>query len=202
MNVRIKGLATVLGRAIISHPDTFIITASGAKLTDTRTSAWTNTVTHEFSVTWQSDAERTSFFNNGGQIRISGSRVGGTSSIQNESWDHLFSTMGIVIFDVNGTSATGTGVGSALTVDSLTSTYQTIFSRNSGLTGLYSTDTYVISARKTATSLFFRITHSDSADGTVDTPVDGVITSLIDERRFTADDSPVYTTITSMTGGS
>lgn len=66
------------------------------------------------------------FFNSGGQIRISGSRSGGTTSSQNTSWTSLLSTIGTQGFGGNN-PGTGTSPSNGLNWYRCTNSFQTYY---------------------------------------------------------------------------
>lgn len=119
-------------------------------ISNTRTTAWGitngssplaggNTIRHSFSLDFGTAAAARYFFNAGGQVRLSGSRSGGSVTINNSIWTNLLSSMGTVIFNHNSTSATGSGTGSSIGYYQLTNTPQQVFTRT-GVTfgGVYS----------------------------------------------------------------
>lgn len=104
--------------ADITLIDTNRLTAAGANMstgvagvTSTRTTAWTTQVTHTFTVTYASANAARHFFNSGGKIKMAFSRSGGTSSTQNTSWTNLFSDLGTVSLNANGTTISGSSQG-------------------------------------------------------------------------------------------
>ncbi len=104
--------------ADITLIDTNRLNAAGANMstgvagvTSTRTTAWTTQVTHTFTVTYASANAARHFFNSGGKIKMAFSRSGGTSSTQNTSWTNLFSDLGTVSLNANGTTISGSSQG-------------------------------------------------------------------------------------------
>ena len=98
--------------------DTNRLTAAGANMstgvagvTSTRTTQWSSSVTHTFTVTYASANAARFFFNSGGKIKMAFSRSGGTSSNQNTSWTNLFSDLGTVSMAANGTTISGSSQG-------------------------------------------------------------------------------------------
>ena len=131
------------------------LTAAGANMaadsgvTSTRTSAWTGTENHIFTVTFASANAARHFFNSGGEIRLAGSRAGGSSTDQNTDWTNLLSNMGTVKFAEGATTYTGSG-GTAASVgfDDLTTTNQQIFTATGA--GNYSSNDYTAYAKADA----------------------------------------------------
>lgn len=129
-----------------------------------RTTPWTGSVVHEFTVTFASEQARTDYFLYSGEIRFSGSREGGPSNLQNQSWSDLLDGIGVVRFGDMETVNTGM-IGAPALIGNLdlTGSYQTIFTA-SGV-GVYSGDLYQIEARQdSATVLRFRITFTETND--------------------------------------
>ena len=98
--------------------DTNRLTAAGANMstgvagvTSTRTTQWSSSVTHTFTVTYASANAARFFFNSGGKIKMAFSRSGGASTNQNTSWTNLFSDLGTVSMAANGTTISGSSQG-------------------------------------------------------------------------------------------
>ena len=86
--------------------------------TSTRTSAWgsasENEITHQFTMTFGSEAACRGFFNSGGEVLFTGSRSGGTSGSaagtigsQNANWTSLLSAMGTLTFNLDDLVSSG-----------------------------------------------------------------------------------------------
>jgi len=118
-------------------------------VTSTRTSAWTGTVQHIFTVTFASANAARHFFNSGGEIRFAGSRSGGSSTDQNTDWTNLLSDAATVKFAETSTSYTGSG-GTAASVgfDDLTTSNQQIFTATGD--GQYTANDWTIEAKADA----------------------------------------------------
>ena len=98
--------------------DTNRLTAAGANMstgvagvTSTRTTSWNTSVTHTFTVTYASANAARHFFNSGGKIKMAFARSGGSSTNQNTSWTNLFSDLGTVSLNANGTTISGSSQG-------------------------------------------------------------------------------------------
>lgn len=152
------------------------------------------------------------FFNSGGQIEISSSRVGGTSpSPKNSTWSTMLSTMGTIVFNYTSTTKTGSsGTGTAYGYYDLTTTDIKIFEQNAPVGGSYSLNKYVINAKINATGsqVIFTIQYLDLATYTnttvygpglgpygSDEYVDGTLTSEIKTYRATAPDGILSVTV-------
>lgn len=111
-----------------------------AELSDTRTTAWIGTITHEFTQTFSSEDTARYFYNTGGQIYLSGSQTGGSGSHLDIAFATLLSQMGTIKIGALATTYTGTG-GTAYPIGyyDLTGTFQTLFTHHGsayGYTGI------------------------------------------------------------------
>ena len=88
--------------------------------TSVRTTAWNSSISHAFTVTWDSFEHRRTWANAGGQLRIDANLTGGTSQpgdetqtppgTKDEIWQTMLNTMGTIVMSVSGSSNSGTGV--------------------------------------------------------------------------------------------
>ena len=97
-----------------------------AAISQTKTTAWNGTVSCVIGFYFGSANEARYFFNSGGQIRISSSRTGGTSSAQNTAWTNLLTAVGTQTFGANN-PGTGTTPSDGLNWYRCTSTFQTYY---------------------------------------------------------------------------
>jgi hypothetical protein len=159
-----------------------------------RTTAWGSSVkpkvTHAFTIDFTTSANARYYFNSGSSLRISASRTLGSATTQNTSWTTLLSSIGIISFNYNSTTFTGTvGSGSAIGFYNLTNLDQTVFS-GSG-TGFYSTNTYTVKMKcdvasnttGTARYIYVTIDFTDTHSNAFSDSVDGTLTSTIAKRR-------------------
>jgi hypothetical protein len=182
------------GQVIIRNVSDFITTSGGTLGTDVRTTLWTDPITHGMNISFGGLVNAQAFFTNGGQIRFSADRVGGSTNDQNTSITNMLANIGTVILDANETTKTGVlGSGTTIGYNDLTNTYQTIFTANS-TTSNYTLDEYKIEAKIFPASgvLDVLITITDDSDNVVDESVDGTLTSYIDYRRSVNDANPSY----------
>jgi len=165
-----------------------------------RENSWNGSITHVVTVTFDGYTltypdntteiisgtdHRRYFFNTGGKILLSASLTGGTSATvgsKDYNWSTLLSNMGVIEFTGTNTQATGTGTGSAIGNEDLTSTYTTIFTKTGS--GVYAENDYTIRARSTTTnSIQFEISFNDDDSG--DPPIlplpPGAIDGGVDE---------------------
>ena len=97
-----------------------------AAISQTKTTAWNGTVSCVIGFYFGSANEARYFFNSGGQIRISSSRTGGTSSAQNTAWTNLLTAVGTQTFGANNPGI-GTTPSDGLNWYRCTSTFQTYY---------------------------------------------------------------------------
>jgi hypothetical protein len=97
-----------------------------AAISQTKTTAWNGTVSCVIGFNFGSANEARYFFNSGGQIRISSSRTGGTTSAQNTAWSNLLTAVGTQTFGANN-PGTGTAPSDGLNWYRCTSTFQTYY---------------------------------------------------------------------------
>lgn len=142
---------------------------------------WNNNRTHIVSVNFgTSDAARY-FFNAGGEIRISPTISGFSSSTtKGGRWNSLFTSSGTIAFRAYDTTGSG---GSSIGWYNLSGT-QTIFNKVD--TGTYSGNDLTITASKSATVLTINIQFNDDGnEGNIDNFVDGTLTSTVSHYRAT-----------------
>lgn len=65
--------------------------------TRSTTSSWSTSATCNLTVTFSTAEEARFFFNSGGQIRVTGNREGGSTSLQNGAWTNVLASMSPVI---------------------------------------------------------------------------------------------------------
>lgn len=91
------------------------------KDTETRTASWSVAVSAEITITFGTVDQARFFFNSGGKVRVSSSRIGGSTTAQNTSWSNLLDAVGSVDF--------GGGVPS-VNFYALTNAYQPYYSNS------------------------------------------------------------------------
>jgi hypothetical protein len=118
-----------------------------AELSDTRSTSWINTITHEFTQTFSSEDAARYFYNTGGQIYISGSLTEGSGSHLDVAFAALLSQMGTIKIGAVATTYTGTG-GTVYPIGyyGLTGTFQTLFTHYGSAYG-YTGISYTIQSR-------------------------------------------------------
>ena len=182
--------------------------------TTTRTSGWgsaaTPEITHEFTLSFSSEAHARGFFNAGGEVLFTGARSGGTSGSgagsigsQNTNWTNLLSAIGTVTFNLNNLTSSGaTGTSAGKGFYELTTSYVQMYSKFGS--GSYASNYYKIEAKvnnaSNPTVVTFKVTMrddhalgdglgADGIDGNADDStgyvdgVDGSIVSTIQTKR-------------------
>lgn len=123
-------------------------------------SAWTNSLILEGSITFNSATDARYFFNSGGKLQINTVRQNGTTNPQNNSWNTLLSEVGTAQF--------GAGTDPQVNFYTLTDVYQDAILRFGS--GSYATNAFLLEAKcdvadnseGTATQLIFKISLIDN----------------------------------------
>jgi hypothetical protein len=164
-----------------------------------RTTTWNGTVTNTVTVTFGSALQARYFFNAGGQIRLSASRVNNpsdpdssypSSSSKITTWTNMLSGMGTIFINhtLTGTvaGASSPGTGTSIGFYDLTTSDQQIYNKPAP-SGSYSLNSYVINARanlsSNPTEIIFTIQFKDDTSGGIDEPVPGILTSTAQQFR-------------------
>jgi hypothetical protein len=155
--------------------------------TETRTTAWTTSVTCTATITFGTTDQARYFFNSGGKMFFSSTRTGGTATGQNTSWSNLLSAAGVQVFD---------SVNSLINFYNLTNAFQVLYVTTSSVP--YASNTYRIEVRGDiadnsnagARIITVRVTWEDPyVDPYPESPppdqVDGSLSLIIDQHRAT-----------------
>lgn len=159
-------------------------------ISQTRTTSWNNTVRHSFTIDFGSANNARYFFNSGSQLRFNASRSGGSSTSQNTSWTNLLSSMGTVIYNVNGSTASS-GTTSLIGFYSLKNVPQTVFTKTG--TAAYTGNDYTITMScdvtdnlsGTARYIYVAVYFNDDYTGSFGDSVTGTLTHNVTMRRAT-----------------
>lgn len=134
----------------------------------TRTTSWSNQITHDVIVSFTSQSEMRSYFNSGANVAFLITSSNTPTSNTNNEWSSMASSIGPIIFSAAGTSANvpvGTPVKGFY---DLTSTYQTVFTKNTP--GTYTTGNLKVEAKQdSVNSIRFLVTCASSSSITADT---------------------------------
>lgn len=201
--------------------DRFLLAPTQASLeagiTSQRTLTWNGSVVHEFTVNFDGYTlsngqvvtpadHRRHFFNAGGEIRIT-ANIGGGSGSKTNDWKTILSNIGVVKFNYNSTSRTGTGdvAPSGQTVGNyqLTTDYEPIFRKvGSDISLAYSNNSFTIEAKQSGSSaISFRVilNDADTGDPNIDENVNGTLTSTVQTYRANGSNvnvpAPSYNTV-------
>jgi hypothetical protein len=159
---------------------------SNENIQSVRTTTWggasqVQTISHVFTVTFNSIAARRHFFNTGGQIRISANLSYAGSEAKTLDWQNILSGIGVITVGANSTvSSTGQGTGSNIGNYQLTSSNTQLYRRNG--TSVYSNNSYIVLARNISTTqIEFTVQFTDGAPSNttfgIDETVRGTLTS-------------------------
>lgn len=198
-----------------------VISTSGTRLLDSRITSWNTLIVTEFTVAYMPPITPSTptyngaryFYNTSGQLRIAGSRSGGSGSSQNSIWSLMLTSMGTVIFDHTSTTITGTAgtYNTNFGFYNLTDSYTTFYSLTETIP-----DGHILSINLKAKSdgaLFgttgvFRVRCEFSValgSGMGSDNVDGTFTVMVDDRITTGQitlPSPAYTQTIFLSSGS
>ena len=181
-------LETAIANRFNLGPGQSMVSAIDAK---TFTSSWTTSATSTLTATFSTSDQARYFFNSGGKIRVTSTRVGGSSSSQNNAWTNLLNAAGIQEF--------GAITSTSVNFYTLTNSYQTYYQSSS--TTPYSANNYRLEAKcnvsnnssGTATAVDIRAVLTDSYvdpgnSGLGDTPntvdlVNGTLTLTFEELK-------------------
>jgi hypothetical protein len=156
-----------------------------SKATQTLTDAWSQSAQCTLTVTFSTADQARYFFNTGGKIRISTSRVGGTTTQQNGAWTNLLAAAGAQEF--------GASTSLFLNYYTLTNGYQNYHTSASSTP--YSANNYQLEVKSnvannssgTATVLTFRVTlydgYTDPGFPPPPDQVDGTLTVAVEELK-------------------
>jgi hypothetical protein len=125
-----------------------------AGITSSRTSSWSGTITHTFTVDFGNQNAARHFFNSSGKIHMLIARSGGSSTDQNTAWTNLGSGLGTVTMNATDTTKSGGTYGTNTNVGfrDLTSSNQTIMSAPIG-SGDYTANDILIQAKSDGSGL-------------------------------------------------
>jgi hypothetical protein len=110
----------------------------------TRTASWNNSLSCTVQFYWANSNQARYFFNSGGQVRVTSSRSGGSSSQQNTAWTSLLSSSGTQSFGGNNPD-TETSPATGTNWYRCTNSFQTYYSASSS--SPYGSNSYQLQAR-------------------------------------------------------
>ena len=104
----------------------------GTLRTVIRTNPWAASISHAVTMNFVSADAARAFFNTGSNLKFSASFTDYTtdnSLLVNQSWATLLTNMGIITFNANSTTNTGTGIAQNIGFYDLTTTNQLVFTK-------------------------------------------------------------------------
>ena len=186
----LESLATNIttDRLLVDANNLTIASAPTATSQRTPSTTWNGTISHIFTVTFDTELERRHFFNAGGQIRLSASVEYTGSQAKTVDWQSILDAMGSTSFKASATSNNAAvGTGSSIGNHDLTNSYQLVYSRDGG--AVYANNEYRIFATNTTTgdatsTITFKVEFVDGSpnDPTwgTDEAVNGTFNSIIE----------------------
>jgi hypothetical protein len=153
-----------------------------------RTNPWAASINHAVTMNFVSADAARAFFNTGSNLKFSASFTDfttDTSLLVNQSWATLLTNMGIITFNANTTTNTGTGIAQNIGFYDLTTTNQLIFTKFvEASTPSYSPNQYDLYVRRgsNAAQIIFTPTFSyvsGGPGGYANEPANGNLTSLV-----------------------
>lgn len=173
--------------------------------TQIRTAAWNGSITQYVTVTFADANAARYYFNSGSRFEFSAGRTGGANTAKDVTWTTLLTNMGVIYFDRENTTPTGTGTGSTIGWADLTGSDQQIFEKD--VTGTtYAPNRYLIYARASAANqIIFTIQFLDAsgqpnAPWGTDEDVTGTLTSTVQVYRASGSNVSVPTPPATTTG--
>ena len=181
--------------------------------TSSRTTAWKLTVRHFFTIDFGSANAARYFFNAGGSIRMTASRVDTPVVTKDTDWSNMLAAMGTIIFNHAGvTSSNSTGTESTIGFYNLTSVDQPVYSKSGS--GTYQSNDYTITmscdlpngvtsnSQGQTSKIYVKIYFRDDAARPYDDNVTGTLTSEVRMYRPSGVNvsvtAPTATTTTSL----
>jgi hypothetical protein len=144
---------------------------------------WQGTISHIFTVEFESAIARQEYFNAGGQVRLQASVDYTGSQAKTVDWQTILQDMGAISFAANSSySNNSVGTGYPVGNYQLTSTYRLCYSKSGG--ALYARNDYEVYARSVNdTTIQFKV---NFVDGSPNDPTYGVDESVFGDFRSTA----------------
>ena len=156
-------LNSLAAQCAAGSPSATALSDGSASTVDSGNWTYNTSVTTTRQVTFASSNERRWFFNQGGKIKVSFSRVGSTGTGKNNEWDDITSRIGTIILKQNdsersGGSATSTTISTSIGFTDLTGTYQTVATSTAN-TSPYTTDKLTLKFRTNGNNVQMEATH-------------------------------------------
>ena len=180
----------------------------GTLRTVIRTNPWAASISHAVTMNFVSADAARAFFNTGSNLKFSASFTDYTtdnSLLVNQSWATLLTNMGIITFNANSTTNTGTGIAQNIGFYDLTTTNQLVFTKFVEASNpSYYPNQYDLFVRQGSSpaQIIFTPTFSyisGGSGGYAAEPANGTLTSLIQVYYATGDNVEVAPPTTAST---
>lgn len=165
-------------------------TETAGNISNSRSTSWNGTITHEFTVTFDNANHRRHFFNAGGEILLSANITGGSGAKTND-WRAVLQNMGTIKMNYTRTTTTAPLPNATITTSNignydLTGTYRTVFVKTAS--GTYAANDYTVKVKENnASQIQVLVEFNDDAgpNPNYDENVNGTLTSSIQIIRPT-----------------
>ena len=168
-----SNLNTLAASCAAGSPNATAISDSAATNKDTGTITKGTSASATCTYTFASSNARRWFFNTGGKLKVSFSRVGSGGAGKNTEWDDICSRMGTIILSQTATtrsggSSTATTISSATGFEDLTTSDTTIATATAN-TSPYNSDAITLKAKLSGNNVILTATCNADVDGYDDT---------------------------------
>ena len=170
-------LNSLAAQCAAGSPSATALSNGTASTVDSGNWTYNTSVSTTRQVTFASSNARRWFFNQGGKINVSFSRVGSTATGKNNEWDDITSRMGTIILKQNdsarsGGSATSTTITTSIGFTDLTTSYQTVATSTAN-TSPYTTDKLTLQFRLNGNNVQMNAIHEAFSANWTDTSDNG-----------------------------
>jgi hypothetical protein len=171
----------------LATPPTTQATRENLVANQVRTAGWNGNLTQTVTINFPDANSARYYFNTGSRIEFSSTLENFTVNPKNVSWNTILTNMGVINFNYNSTTCTGSGITSSIGWYQLTTSDQLIFEKDVS-SSTYVPNRFQINARRNAgsTSVIFTIQWMDANNPggfRVDENVTGTLTSYVQVYR-------------------
>lgn len=182
-----NALADLATTNYLATPPSSQATRENLVANQVRTTGWNGNLTQTVTINFPDANSARYYFNTGSRIEFSSTLAGFASNPKNISWNTILTNMGVINFNYNSTSCTGSGTTSTIGWYQLTTSDQLIFEKDVS-SSTYVPNRFIINARRNAgsTSVIFTIMWMDASNPGgwgVDENVTGTLTSYVQVYR-------------------
>ena len=193
-------LNTLAASSAAGSPNATAISDSAATNKDTGAITRGTSANAACTYTFASANARRWFFNTGGKLKVSFSRVGSGGAGKNTEWDDITSRMGTIILSQTATTRSG-GSGTNTTISSATgfedlTTGDTTIATATANTGFYNSDAITLNAKLSGNNIILTATCNADVENVNDTADDvgSIRGAYVSANPTTAQGlNPVYT---------